>query len=877
MSAINQISPSASPASSAESLLAPGEIPLLNPHPQQPALSLDCPDEALELAVAPGNPASQQSQSTASASDLPQPSASQTRERTSALSHDSLPVSSALPIGTLPAQSAIATHHPVHFHTAAQAPGRPSARRRSSDPLQSPPVASSSAATVEAFQNASNARDLDPDFHWLSEDEGSRTLGLDRRIRRPAPPRSPTSGDGDTSSDDKTPQEGSESKTSRLGRHAIHHRPSGIQYRSQLEADVQERSASPRASSRILPTKQLVPLLLRLLTCPVCMRSLRDATTLSCGHTVCFSCIATPTMHKDAEPGEHRMRRTVSHQDTPTRSDSPPDSAELGRSRSGSSTRIGSWLGLGPRSNSQSSTPGSHPFVDSPSGQPRRPPVLEPIAPRRGQEEVDFTTPAAKSLCPYEDCRKKALKSETVDMPRIDVVLQKIISIIRRAAPLIYAQARHEMDADLSSISAGEEGGDTVQLPSGQIASRTSAEAGASLSRQPSASGTIPTLASESSCSSAELASPLGEEAKRTHKSQHKSQKKRRNAELSAVGLEQELEALPETLGEEIASELECQVCFNTYYEPITTHCGHTFCRACLMRSLDHSDKCPLCRSDFVGFAHYKDHPSNGAIDVVLEKVYTQLHATRISDIQREQAEAAQDVPIFVCSLAFPNMPTFLHVFEPRYRLMMRRAMDGNKLFGMVLPSRQPGGLYEYGTMLEIKSLQLLQDGRSMIETVGMYRFKVLSRGTLDGYTIGKVERIDDITEEQERALEEAALARSISGASALASESNNVHIPAQPKEQTTAELIEVCRDFIEVLRSGSAPWLLQRLNNTFGPMPESPADFSFWMAAVIPIDQYEKAKLLQITSARLRLRLLVFWINQMRTSWWWNRGCTVM
>jgi Lon protease-like protein len=43
--------------------------------------------------------------------------------------------------------------------------------------------------------------------------------------------------------------------------------------------------------------------------------------------------------------------------------------------------------------------------------------------------------------------------------------------------------------------------------------------------------------------------------------------------------------------------------------------------------------------------------------------------------------------------------------------------------------------------MLEIKSIQMLPDGRSMVETMGSYRFKVLEKGSLDGYTVGRTER----------------------------------------------------------------------------------------------------------------------------------------
>jgi hypothetical protein len=64
---------------------------------------------------------------------------------------------------------------------------------------------------------------------------------------------------------------------------------------------------------------------------------------------------------------------------------------------------------------------------------------------------------------------------------------------------------------------------------------------------------------------------------------------------------------------------------------------------------------------------------------------------------------------------------------------------------------------------------------------------------------------------------------------------------------------------------------VVQRLNHTYGPQPsdEDPGAFSFWMAMVLPIDEHEKAKLLPIKSARLRLRMIVGWIEQLNSNWW--------
>lgn len=44
---------------------------------------------------------------------------------------------------------------------------------------------------------------------------------------------------------------------------------------------------------------------------------------------------------------------------------------------------------------------------------------------------------------------------------------------------------------------------------------------------------------------------------------------------------------------------LGCSVCLGDLQNPLSLHCGHTFCRECLHNSFDKSElnQCPLCRS----------------------------------------------------------------------------------------------------------------------------------------------------------------------------------------------------------------------------------------------------------------------------------------
>ncbi len=57
----------------------------------------------------------------------------------------------------------------------------------------------------------------------------------------------------------------------------------------------------------------------------------------------------------------------------------------------------------------------------------------------------------------------------------------------------------------------------------------------------------------------------------------------------------------------------------------------------------------------------------------------------------------------------------------------------------------------QVGTILEIRHIEYLPDGRSILDTRGSRRFKVLERAMRDGYNTAKVEYITDQPVPEER------------------------------------------------------------------------------------------------------------------------------
>jgi hypothetical protein len=95
-------------------------------------------------------------------------------------------------------------------------------------------------------------------------------------------------------------------------------------------------------------------------------------------------------------------------------------------------------------------------------------------------------------------------------------------------------------------------------------------------------------------------------------------------------------------------------------------------------------------------------------------------------------------VPLFpLRTVLVPGLVLPLHIFEPRYRLMIRTLVDrpeDERGFGIVAirPGADPesGGraaLYEMGTMARITEVDALPDGRFDLVTVGARRFTIES------------------------------------------------------------------------------------------------------------------------------------------------------
>lgn len=702
---------------------------------------------------------------------------------------------------------------------------------------------------VGGSSSGSTPAHRDPDEHWLSEDEAADSARSANQARQPLRRRRSgggSDGGGDSEDPGRKVLNALDLGIRTVPGARIHHRPAKHFNITPANEPVEH------AAGAKLP--ELVPQLARILTCPACHHLLRDPATLACGHSRCLHCSPPPKHLFGAQAADRSVAPTelefaASEHQVPPPALAPQTVAPVLITTEDPMPSPGGPTQLDTRmlyrtlsSTSIASTPSVASAAHSNATEASQVPI---------HGEVECADPACKYNFSHLIVPHRPL--------RIDYTLRKIVDTLRRAVfgideyvAAVEAQSSKERHGEVltplfSSVRLGSEA-----PPAGMSSGLVS-----NMHDSPPEPGVL--KRDDSGSSGGGEDEPIAEdETKRARKTTGawRSSKKTRagvdedaemptfspepstaprpgHAPAAAAPALPQLSLISPTIVADLQAECECQVCFQLYHEPVTSPCGHSFCRGCLARAYDHSDKCPLCRSDLPPLAYFRWQRSSAALSAVITTALPILAAERLAAVQEDEKALLAQVPIFVCTSAWPGIKCFLHIFEPRYRLMIRRALESpERSFGMVLPLRNgpsPDAVNAYGTMLRITSCQMLEDGRLILETVGTYRFRLLERSMLDGYNVGRVERVDDVSPEQEAELEAIALAQNDSPEfQELWSQPDDParaptigdERPSRPPmtgnmELSTDQLMEICFDFIRTLRGQSAPWILERLNRT--------------------------------------------------------------
>ncbi|KAK3246419.1 hypothetical protein CYMTET_44043 [Cymbomonas tetramitiformis] len=167
-------------------------------------------------------------------------------------------------------------------------------------------------------------------------------------------------------------------------------------------------------------------------------------------------------------------------------------------------------------------------------------------------------------------------------------------------------------------------------------------------------------------------------------------------------------------------SGIQCPVCLSFLCQPITLSCKHSFCRLCLLKSTRLSPDgrtCPMCRAA-IEIRALPEQPVDAELDArVKQRVPCAIHAerevTNAAEVEAYLKQQLHNLPVFAM---YPGTKVGqhvqLHFFEPRYRVLIRRAWEGAKLFLYASETPREG---RQAVVVQVVDAQFQMDGRCNI------------------------------------------------------------------------------------------------------------------------------------------------------------------
>jgi Lon protease-like protein len=188
-----------------------------------------------------------------------------------------------------------------------------------------------------------------------------------------------------------------------------------------------------------------------------------------------------------------------------------------------------------------------------------------------------------------------------------------------------------------------------------------------------------------------------------------------------------------------------------------------------------------------------------------------------------------EELPLFpLHTVLFPYAQLQLHVFEDRYRELIRRCLQYDLPFGVVLirSGQEVGGTaepYMVGTAVRIVSVHTYDDGKMDVRVLGERRFRVRKLDETQPYLVGWVEPVVEL------------------------------EVADTPRAQALVYRARECVEaYIEVYFA-KFDVRVARIK-----LPQDPTALSFVVANFLQIDNLEKQRMLETTDTLDRLEDMI-------------------
>lgn len=372
---------------------------------------------------------------------------------------------------------------------------------------------------------------------------------------------------------------------------------------------------------------------------------------------------------------------------------------------------------------------------------------------------------------------------------------------------------------------------------------------------------------------------------------------------------------------------LQCSIGQHLLESPVTNHCGHTFCKLCLLKYKISNNACDKCSKRLPSYQYIQRQPLNTILDNILD-IFSHYKSTNPNEVSR--SNEISNISMSFCNLnqtTYTNTPIFLSDFTvlPSQKLRLPIYTElGKKLFQSTLMSckeyqflcfgilsRDKANMKgHFGSIVKITAIEQ-RSNDILVDIRGMDRFQVTSvNKESDELILADIEMKFEEPEDLQHFLSNTkhwsdrpqltppTSPMDVDTVTAIPSPMTET--PDSPPltiydnvvfDSSAAKLSMRVHNFISDLAHSTpstsfcsaiegllGPVWLNSVQGLHGPLPpaENAVAMCWWAAVVLPVSNTDRYQLLQTLSLSDRFDIILSWIGDL-TSQWGNCRRTVI
>lgn len=380
--------------------------------------------------------------------------------------------------------------------------------------------------------------------------------------------------------------------------------------------------------------------------------------------------------------------------------------------------------------------------------------------------------------------------------------------------------------------------------------------------------------------------------------------------------------SLDEFLYNDVVSVFQCSIGNHLLDGPVTNHCGHTFCKLCLLQYKVTNDSCNKCQKRLPSYQFIQNQPLNFLLENLLSifsniQPYNNIEVARPNQISNVSISflnldkfSYKDIPIYLSDFAvLPSQKLRIPIYTQKNRIFFQNALIACKEYQClcvgILSKDKTNKKGKFGTIVKITSIEQRANDM-LVDVTGMDRFKVIS---VNQETEDFISADLDMQFEDQEDLEGVISNknhwtehRQITPPSTpkytqdtvitdvVAVPSSPPYSPSSPTPiydfataSTATKLSTNVYDFISELAHSTpstsfcsavegllGPVWLDSVQGLHGPLPSgnNPVAMCWWAAVVLPVSNTDRYHLLETSTLEERLIIILSWIHDLKSQW---------